>query len=1181
MPETDAQNELSSVKRALAEMQRLRARIAELESAPAGISNEPIAIIGAGLRFPGGVVDAASFWDLLSNGRDAITEIPSDRWNWRSYYDADPDAEGMMTTRHGGFVENTDSFDATFFGISPREADAMDPQHRLALEVAWEALENAGCPVSELQHSATGVFLGIANHDYCRALLSDLDHVDAYTGSGNSPAMVAGRLSYLLGLHGPSLAIDTSCSSSLVTVHLACQSLRLGECSLALAGGVNLILTPESSIALSRARMMAADGHCKTFDAAADGYVRSEGCGIVALKKLSRAQADGDRILAVIRGSAVNHDGRSGGLTAPNGPAQAAVVRQALAQAGVAPEQISYVETHGTGTSLGDPIEVDTLASIFGNRPKDAPLLLGAVKTNIGHAEAASGIAGLLKTVLVLEKRAIPPVLNLKQKNPLIRWEQMPLEVPLSLTAWNPAAERRFAGVSSFGFSGTNAHVVLEEAPSRPRADRTANSEPEVLALSAKTESALMELRLRYAAALRVCSPTEFGDFCYTANTGRTHFTHRTAMVADTSTAMAAALEHSVKDVGSSAARLFAEAPENGESSVSTLSVPDNPGRRAALESLAQQYIRGEKIDWKNLYSGRNCIRMALPTYPFERQRYWRTEQDSTGSIWDAAVQAAQSQSQQAPLGFRVESFPQKWECLDRLTLAEIRHTLHALGAWPVLQTPQDAASLAAACGIVPAQTRLLGSWLDLLVKSGDLKKDSETGKYSGGVDRNPEIERTSAWRETEAVLADDPFLLAYLKNCSRHLQGVLRGTVSPLETLFPREDPELVQNLYENSCAAKYANRMAAAAAQAACGAARGNRKLRVLEIGGGTGATTSAILPKLPLGRVSYFFTDLSELFLQRANARFSQFPFVRYGLLDIEDPAQVARLAGSFDVVIAANVLHATRNLPAALQSVSDLLTPGGTAIILEATRELIWREISIALVEGWQKPQDDLRGNRVLLDVSEWQPALSQAGFAETIFAPEAGSPAEAVGLHLLLARKPANARVTAHADGSAPHFWTRTAETNTRKEMQVSVLAELSAAPIAERREILRQNVSREIAAILGLPPDNLPHGNDRLMDLGMDSLMAVELKNRLASELELENISATLIFDYPTPDAIVGHLLALLEMEDSASESSAAVTSTVPEGRIWSAEEISGLSESELENLLRGQLEAMKDLAHG
>ncbi|HEY5256371.1 MAG TPA: type I polyketide synthase, partial [Acidobacteriaceae bacterium] len=541
--------ELSPVKRALHEIRTLRARVEELESAQrSSTEREPIAIVGAGLRFPGGVVDEQSFWNLLAEGTDAITEIPRERWDWRAYFNADADAPGSMYTRHGGFLEGVDLFDAAFFGISPREAVAMDPQHRLVLEVAWEALENAGQSPTMLQGTKTGVFLGIANSDYGRSALADLDHIDAYTGSGNSPGMVAGRLSYMLGLHGPSLAIDTSCSSSLVAVHVACASLLAGECDVALAGGVNLILSPESNVALSKAHMMARDGRCKTFDDAADGYVRSEGCGVVVLKKLADAISSGDRILAVVRGSAVNHDGRSGGLTAPNGPAQAAVMRKALEFAGVTSDEIGYVETHGTGTALGDPIEVETLATVMGIvRTPNNPLAIGAVKTNIGHLEAASGIAGLIKTVFALEHRQIPASLHLTKKNSHISWDTLSVVVPTELSVWKPVNNHRYAGVSSFGFSGTNAHVVLQEAPSVEVVTNPDARPSQILTISAKTQTALDRLRTKYVDALRACPADGLADFCFTANAGRAHFPYRIAVVGETSEQMAMELEHGAK----------------------------------------------------------------------------------------------------------------------------------------------------------------------------------------------------------------------------------------------------------------------------------------------------------------------------------------------------------------------------------------------------------------------------------------------------------------------------------------------------------------------------------------------------------------------------------------------------------------------------------------------------------
>lgn len=505
-------------------------------------ADEPIAIIGMSARFPGAdSVDA--FWELLQNGVDAITEVPADRWPVDGYYDAEPGAPGKMYTRWGGFLKDVDLFDTQFFGISPREAVTMDPQQRLLLEASWQALEHAGQSPARMQGSQTGVFVGIGNYDYAQLQLKrgDPKKVGTYSGSGNSLSMAAGRLSYVLGLQGPSMAVDTACSSSLVALHLACQSLHDGECDAALAGGVNLILAPEPTVALSQAQMMANDGRCKTFDAAANGFVRSEGCGIVVLKRLSDAVAAGDNILALIRGTAINQDGRSQGLTAPNGLAQEAVIRQALARAGMDPAQISYVEAHGTGTSLGDPIEVGALGAVYGaGRSADENLLIGSVKTNIGHMENAAGIGSLIKVVLSLQNEMIPPHLHFRQPSPFIPWDELPIEVVAAPKPWPTGNGRRVAGVSSFGFSGTNAHVIIEEAPVHETATVTEERPFHLFTLSARSESALQELAQRYQAYL---VPTmSLADICYTANAGRSHFHHRLAIAAESTTQLQEAL---------------------------------------------------------------------------------------------------------------------------------------------------------------------------------------------------------------------------------------------------------------------------------------------------------------------------------------------------------------------------------------------------------------------------------------------------------------------------------------------------------------------------------------------------------------------------------------------------------------------------------------------------------------
>jgi len=518
---------------------------AKLDAAGAAAA-EPIAVVGMACRFPGGAVDLDSFWELLENGVDAVSEIPRDRWDVDAFYDPNPDAPGKMYCRRGGFLQNVDGFDPQFFNISPREAVSLDPQHRLLLEVTWEALENAGHNPLALRGSLTGVFVGIGADDYAKlqVRLASPESVTAYSGTGNAYCYGAGRLSFFFGAQGPSFPVDTACSSSLVAGHLACQSLRLRECNLAIVGGVHLMLSPAGSIFLSRARALAPDGRCKTFDARADGYVRGEGCGVVILKRLSDAVASNDRILALIRGSAINHDGPSSGFTVPNGQAQQAVIKAALAAGGVEPRGVSYVEVHGTGTPLGDPIELRSLAAVLGRdagRAVDKPLVIGSVKTNIGHLEPAAGIAGLIKVILALQNGAIPAHLHLEQVNPHVDLDAGPFTIPTSLSPWPRGSEPRVAGVSSFGLSGTNAHMIVQEAPERSRATMPAERPLHLFTLSAKDDRALTELAARCSRHI-AGSGDSAADVCFTASVGRAHFGQRIALVTDSAAHLSGAL---------------------------------------------------------------------------------------------------------------------------------------------------------------------------------------------------------------------------------------------------------------------------------------------------------------------------------------------------------------------------------------------------------------------------------------------------------------------------------------------------------------------------------------------------------------------------------------------------------------------------------------------------------------
>ena len=536
------------LKRALLKIDNLQAQLDK--------QHEPIAIIGMSLRFPNGANDPEKFWHMLREGVDGITEIPASRWNVDDYYDPNPEAPGKMYTRCAGFIDSVDQFDPQFFGIAPREAQSMDPQQRLLLEVTWEALERAGQTPNKLAGSRTGVYIGISGNDYShlQAKSTGAEAIDTYFGAGVAHSIASGRISYVLGLQGPSVSVDTACSASLTAVHLACQSLRAGESDMALAGGVNVILSPDSIITASQARMLSPEGRCKTFDASANGYVRAEGCALIVLKRLSDARANHDNILAIIRGTAANQDGRSGGLTAPNGEAQQAVIRAALANAKLKPEDISYLETHGTGTALGDPIEVQALGAVFGaSHSKERPLLIGAVKSNIGHLEAAAGIAGLIKTVLALQHGELPPSLHVKQLNPHLAWERLPVQVTTGLTPWLAHEGKRLAGVSSFGFSGTNVHVVVEEfrdqlsvnsdqlsvishqsSVSSHQLSASRVKPAHVLALSAKNDAALRELAQRYERHLAAHEEHSLADIACTANVGRAHFNHRLVLMAET-----------------------------------------------------------------------------------------------------------------------------------------------------------------------------------------------------------------------------------------------------------------------------------------------------------------------------------------------------------------------------------------------------------------------------------------------------------------------------------------------------------------------------------------------------------------------------------------------------------------------------------------------------------------------
>ncbi len=1440
--------DLSPLKRALYEIRSLRSRVADLERDRTDL----IAIVGAGLRFPGNAASPSAFWNLLSSGLDAVGEIPRGRWPVDRFYDPDPDAPGKMCTRHGSFLTRPDEFDADFFGISPREAIVLDPQHRLSLETAWEALEHAGYSPAGLAGSAAGVFLALGNSDYARMVFRQTDRLDAYASTGNLFSAAAGRISYALGLHGPAVAVDTACSASLVAVHLACQSLRQRECTLALAGGVNLILSPEININFSKSRMMALDGRCKTFDSAADGYVRGEGCGVVVLKRLSDAERDGDRILALIRGSAVNQDGRSSGLTAPNGVAQEALLRQALANAGLSANEIDYIEAHGTGTALGDPIEAHALAAVYGpGREPSRPLVIGSVKTNVGHLEAAAGVAGLIKTVLSLEHEHIPQHLHFRSMNPHIDWGSLAVEIPVQGRSW-PRGERvRRAGISSFGFSGTNAHVIIEEAPLPVPRPAEWQRDWHLLALSARTPAALAELSQRYQRELAETT-AELGDICYTANAGRTHFEERSFYLGKDREQMLAAMRqpalrgwkegtppvaflfsgqgaqyagmgqqlyrsqpvfrrvleecgemlreeleepllevlwgsrtellgqtaytqpalfaleyglaelwrswgvepamvagHSVGEYVAacvagvygveaglkliaargrlmqgcagegvmSAVRAGQERVQRALSgwesrvSIAAVNAPDSlviagyegeveavekalraegveckrlavshgfhspqmdqmqarfadvaagqqyrsptvkwvsgmtgklveseavkasywaaqvrqpvrwaqametlEGEQAAiylevgpgttllglgrqcvepaervwaaslrqskpeweqmLDSLGRIYLRGADIDWDGYDRGYLRRRVSLPTYPFERRHYW-IEADRPSMVgtdpgleWSSINESVSRQADQGGLNLDIASYPERWATLDVLAAEYISRAFHSLGLYQRAGERHSAETLIASRSIRPIYQMLMQRWLQHLAANNLL---SARGEWYTAAEplrpRNLDV----LCGDSARLFSNDP-IFEYFTACGPVLADVITGKLSAVETLFPGGDFGRAEGVYERHPMSAYFASLARAALEGLLRSRRG-RALRMVEIGAGTGATASALLPVLRGQAAVYHFTDVSAAFLRHGERKFAEYPFVRYRQLDIErDCAEQGFAPGSFDVVVATNVLHATGDLRKTLERVRSLLAAGGLLILCEVTECFSWLETTEALMPGWQAFEDDLRHDHPLLPLSVWTRLLTEANLEKFAAFPADGSPAKILGQHFFIARVPGvadDSETSLQPAGEAEASQATPAQDAPQELLLLDI-------PAAERHGVLVDLIRRHLAEMLRFDSPQRIDRKRRFMDLGVDSLMAIELRHRLQSVLRLQQpLSATVVFDYPTIDALADHLEHDVLGVEGDREPQLAPFQEIGSGMACRAEELAKLDESDVEALLLSKLELL------
>lgn len=1165
------------------------------------ILDEPIAIIGMSGTYPD-APDLKAFWQNLENGRDSVREIPTERWEFEGFFEPDQyeaAANGKSYSKWGAFLDGFADFDPMFFKISPREAAAMDPQERLFLMSSWEALEDAGYTKDRLKTVAgtshgsakVGIFAGVTKTGYALHGPFKTDG-GAIIRPSTSFSGLANRVSHFLDLSGPSFPVDTMCSSSLTAIHEACSGLRSGSCSIAIAGGVNLYLHPSNYVELSAAHMLSPSGRCRSFGSGADGFVPGEGVGCVVLKPLSKAVADGDRIHAVIRGSAVNHGGRTNGFTVPNPQAQRDVIRTALDQAGLKSSDIGYIEAHGTGTELGDPIEVDGLTQAF-SFDTDATgfCVIGSVKSNIGHLEAAAGIAGVTKVILQMKNGRFAPSLHAQQINPNINLERSPFVLCREARSWE-AGTSRIAGISSFGAGGANAHVIVEQWPDDiPEKDDEARHEaPHAFILSARSPDRLRDQADRLLAYLRAtennfsavklpdisqvsdslcaelglllnvssqdidteesfdalgldvshayqlvrwvketfgrhrsiadiemagsverlsqsiasthCESSAVGpgariqDIAYTLQVGREGMDARLGILVRDEAELAETLESWLAGTEPEQP-IFIGETQGKKAKLSALGADDvidevivRAWETGRYETVLRLWVEGLTVPWLELRKSTPARIISLPTYPFERIRFWIPE-----------LQRAPFHNQTQPANF-----------------SELRQKIEAAAGDTALRDEQDALDIAIASvlhGILPRLSvqdiePAYRAWFEA-VKPLVASREHHLKPSSGDVWAHWEKQKAEGWSSAQMRLAETAL---------RALPDILTGQKKATEILFPDGRQSLVEAVYkENPVAARFSRSAAQAAAQAVKAAGPSQAKLRILEIGAGTGGTTEPVLEALkPFAKRigEYLYTDLSRAFLIHAERSYAErIPSLKTALLDVEKPIAGQKIEiASYDLVIAANVLHATRDIRQTLENVRQTMAPGGVLLLNETSKPTLFTHVTFGLLDGWWRFTDPERRipGTPSLDTQNWRKALSEAGFG---WIAASSDKEQDLGQQIIAARAET-------ATVRAPEKTLPEAVPSLSKSVPASAAmsGSMSRKPTGLPR--LRAIIRQALAETLNVAASSIDEERS-FADYGLDSILGAEFVHRLRKALDID-LDQTALYDFTNAQRLEIHL---------------------------------------------------------